>query len=74
MSWQHWPKLLAQRIEERLGYQHELAALPDDQIGSYLEQKLSPVPIQDFLIGVSPADLEMDAALPDAVEELEADD
>ncbi len=71
MSWQRWPKMLAQRLEDRLGYKHELAALPDDQISSYLERKLTPVAIQDFLIGVSPADLQVDAALPDAAEELE---
>ena len=74
MSWQRWPKLLAQRIEDRLGYKHELAALPDDQIGQYLEQKLAPISIQDFLIGVSPADLQADATLPDAVQELEDTD
>ncbi len=73
MSWQRWPKLLAQRLEDRLGYKHELAALPDDQISSYLEQKLAPVAIQDFLIGVSPTDLEVDAALPNAEEEIEDD-
>lgn len=74
MSWQRWPKLLAQRLEDRLGYKHELAALPDDQISSYLEQKLAPVAIQDFLIGVSPTDLEVDAALPNAEEEIGDDE
>ncbi len=32
MSMQYWPKLLAQRIGERLGYQHELQTLPDNEI------------------------------------------
>ncbi len=74
MSWQRWPKLLAQRIEERLGYQHELTTLPDDQLSGYLERKLAPVPIQDFLIGVSPTDLQIDTALPDAEEEIEGEE
>lgn len=63
MSWQRWPKLLAQRIEDRLGYTHELCTTPDDQMSKYLERKLGPVSIQDFLIGVSPADLQADAEL-----------
>ena len=74
MSWQRWPKLLAQRLEDRLGYKHELASLPDDQLSSYLEQKLAPVPIQDFLIGVSPPDLQADTELPSVDEEIEDDE
>jgi hypothetical protein len=63
MSWQRWPKLLAQRVEDRLGYTHELSNIPNDQMSKYLEQKLAPVAIQDFLIGVSPADLQADAEI-----------
>lgn len=70
MSMQHWPKLLAQRLGERLGYQHELQTMSDDEINNYLAGKLAPVAIQDFLIGVSAAELKADDELPDAAEEL----
>ena len=63
MSLQYWPKLLAQKLEERMGYKHELSTLSDEQMISYLEQKLAPVAIQDFLIGVAPADLQTDVEI-----------
>lgn len=61
MSWQRWPKMLAQRLEDRLGYKHDLASLPDDQVTGYLERQLNPIAIQDFLVGISPADLQDDS-------------
>ena len=63
MGLQFWPKLLAQKLEVRLGYRHELSAMPDSQVRAYLERKLAPVAIQDFLIGVSPADLLTDTEI-----------
>ena len=63
MGLQFWPKLLAQKLEARLGYKHELSTMPDDQIKNYLERELAPVAIQDFLIGVSPADLQADTEI-----------
>ncbi len=72
MSMQFWPKILAERLGARLGFQHELQTMPESEISQYLEDKLAPVPIQDFLIGVSSADLETEAELPDASEEIEA--
>lgn len=71
MSMQYWPKLLAQRIGARCGYRHELQTLPESEIGGYLREKLAAVPIQEFLIGVTPADLQADAELPDAATEME---
>lgn len=73
MSMQFWPKLLAERLGERLGYQHELQTMPDAEIKSYLERSLASVAIQDFLIGVSPADLETEADLPSVAEEVAAE-
>jgi hypothetical protein len=50
---QYWPRELAQKLGTRLGLQHELQKMPDDQIHGYLETKLLDIPIQDFLAGVS---------------------
>jgi len=71
MSMQYWPKLLAQRIGARLGYQHKLQTMPDAEIRQFLERRLASVAIQDFLIGVSSADLEVDTELVEAKEEIE---
>jgi len=55
----------------RLGFVHELQDMPNHEIGTYLERQLASIPIQDFLIGVTPDELEADAELPDAEEEVE---
>ena len=58
--WQHGignAQTLAQRLGARLGFEHELQALPADQIKAYLEQQLATMPISDFLAGVSTEDL-----------------
>lgn len=74
MSMQYWPRLLAQRIGERFGYQHELQTIPDSRMHDYLQAKLAPIPIQDFLIGVSSADLQPETESIDASEVLEEAD
>jgi len=57
---QYWPRDLAQRLGRRLGLQHELQSMADEQIAPYLESRLASIPIQDFLtdvpIGTNPAD------------------
>ena len=53
MSMQYWPRDLAQRLERRLGYQHELGSMADDRINQYLRDKLANIPIEEFLIGIS---------------------
>lgn len=65
------PKMLAQRIGERLGYRHELQTMPDDEIRGYLERKLAPVAIQEFLVGVSTADLDTEAGIAPVTEEVD---
>lgn len=57
MSMRYWPRDLADRLGKRLGFEHELQTMPDDEIGGYLKAKLEAIPIQDFLIGVTPEDL-----------------
>lgn len=70
MSMQYWPRDLAQRLQARTRYRHELSRLSDSQMSAYLEQRLQTIPIQDFLQGVSVADLAPEAALPDAADEI----
>lgn len=72
MSMQYWPRDLAQRLGNRLGFKHRLQTMRDDDIGDYLQTALVAVPIQDFLIGVSPEQLAVDTELPDAEDEIEA--
>ncbi len=72
MSMKHWPRELAQRLGARLGIKHELQKLADNEIGNYLEKKLSAIPIQDFLAGISPEDLEQDEGLPQIEAEIAA--
>ncbi len=57
MSMQFWVKELAQKLGDRLGFQHRLQTMEDEVIGSYLERELSLIPVQDFLSGVSVGEL-----------------
>lgn len=61
MSMQYWVRDLALKLGERLGIKHELQGMPDDQIGDYLEQRLTSIPIQNFLTGVSTEALQDDS-------------
>lgn len=70
MSMKYWPRELAQRLGARLGVKHELQKLDDSKISDYLEKKLNTIPVQEFLVGVSPADLEQDTEMPEADEQL----
>ncbi len=49
MSMQFWALDLAKRLKARLSYRAEILAIPEDQLSDYLEQKLRPVPILNFL-------------------------
>jgi len=71
MSMQFWPRYLALKLEERLGFKHELQHMPDNQMHDYLKAKLNAIAIQDFLINVSPEDLEVDTDLPEVEDEIE---
>ena len=57
MSMQYWPRDLARRLEQRLGFRHELQSLSDDQIEPYLRTALAAIPIEDFLSSASIAQL-----------------
>jgi len=49
MSMGYWVRLLAQELERKVGYQHDLAYMPDDRIEGYLRSKLAEVPIEQFI-------------------------
>lgn len=70
MSMKYWPRELAQRLGKRLGIKHELQKLADNEIGNYLEKKLNIIPVQKFLSGVSPEDLDQDKEIPEAEKEI----
>ncbi len=49
MSMQFWALELAKKLKARLGYNAEILSIPEDQLSEYIERKLHPVPILDFL-------------------------
>jgi len=49
MSMQFWALTLAKRLKARLGYSAEILTIPEDQMRDYIEKKLKPVPILNFL-------------------------
>jgi len=49
MSMQFWALELAKGLKKRLGYKAEILSVPEDELSDYLEQKLKPVPILNFL-------------------------
>ena len=49
MSMQFWALDLAQRLKTRLGYSAEILSIPEEQLSDYIEKKLQPVPILNFL-------------------------
>jgi len=49
MSMQFWALELAKRLNARLGYRAEILSVPEDELSDYLEKKLAPIPILDFL-------------------------
>lgn len=49
MSMQFWALDLARKLKTRLGYSAEILTVPEDRLRDYIEQKLKPIPILDFL-------------------------
>ncbi len=49
MSMSYWPKLVAKKLNEVVGYDSEILAIEDDDIRKYLQDKLKTIPIEDFL-------------------------
>lgn len=57
MSMQHWPRLLARMVGSRFGVVHDIEHVADTDMAGYIEARLAAIPIQDFLNGVSLADI-----------------
>lgn len=72
MSMKYWPRELAQRLGARFGIKHPLQKIADRDISEYLEKQLNSITVQDFLVGVSPADLEQELEVSEAGEEIAA--
>lgn len=49
MSMQYWPIDLARKLKSRLGYTSEILTIPQDQLCNYINKKLLPIPILNFL-------------------------
>jgi hypothetical protein len=49
MSASYWPKQVAQVLHQVLGFQHPLLTMLDGDIESYLKDKLSELPLEQFL-------------------------
>ena len=53
MSMQYWVRELSQLLGQRLGFNHELQTMSDDDIEPYLKAQLEKIAVQDFLSDVS---------------------
>ena len=49
MSAGYWPQRVARELNRALGFKHELIDMQSTHIGGYLQQKLSRVPLEDFI-------------------------
>lgn len=49
MSMQYWPRDLAKRLKEQMGYRHKLADLADSEVSNYLEEHLRKIAVDSFL-------------------------
>ncbi len=48
MSGSVWPKLVAQKLKEKIGYEHEILKVKDEDIPEYIMKKLKTVEIDKF--------------------------
>jgi hypothetical protein len=49
MSVAYWPQQVAQELQRALGFEHELIAMDQTEIETYLKQRLSQTPLEDFI-------------------------
>ena len=75
MSMKIWPVELAQKLHSHLeGYDCEILDIPEYVVEDYLAAKIAPIRIQDFLVGVTAADLDTDSEPSSAATQPEMDD
>ncbi len=58
MVMQYWPRRVAQLLRVRFGYQHAIADMKDKQLRAFLKNQLDRIAVEDFLSGVTVAELE----------------
>ena len=49
MSASYWPQQVARTLNQVLGFDHELVTMSQPRISEFLEDKLSSVPLEDFI-------------------------
>jgi len=49
MSMSYWPRSVAQILDDKLGYKHEILKVKDENMRSYLNKKLKSTPIDKFI-------------------------
>jgi len=45
----YWPQQVAQVLHQEIGFEHELLAMEESQIATYLKSRLQQVSLQDFI-------------------------
>jgi hypothetical protein len=71
MSMKLWPIELANKLNSHLGFSPDILSIKEDEVEGYLAQKIAPIRIQNFLTGVTAADLDTDSALSSAASQLD---
>ncbi len=51
MSMSYWPRTVATRLKDILGYENEILKVKDEDMRTYLSKKMEKVPVADFLKG-----------------------
>lgn len=49
MHWAFWPRRLAQRLNERLGFDHPIIGMSDTEMRTFFTEKMATMPIEEFL-------------------------
>ena len=70
MSMKFWPVELAAKLQKHLGFEPEILSIEEDKLEEYLAKKIAPIRIQDFLAGVTAADIDTDSELNSAAAQL----
>ena len=63
MHWAYWPRTLAERLKERLGFEHPILAMSDAELRKFLTDKMETMPIEEFLRSVVIDELEAERNL-----------
>ncbi len=49
MSMTYWPQEVAQILNHKVGFEHQLVNMPRSEIGDYLNAAMKSVPLADYL-------------------------